>query len=146
MLQIVADTFAAALERQRSERRRQELEAQVLHSQKLKSLGVMAGGIAHDFNNLLTGILGNVSLAQMLQGPEGPVAERLEQVERAALRATELTNQMLAYSGRGRSRVEVLDLSAVVRDMVHRRRPRCDSSSVRNPRFFAATRHRCARS
>jgi nitrogen-specific signal transduction histidine kinase/CheY-like chemotaxis protein len=119
MLQIVADAFAAALERQRAERQRQELEAQVLHSQKLESLGVMAGGIAHDFNNLLTGILGNVGLAQMQHEGDGPVRERLDQVERAALRATELTNQMLAYSGRGRSRVEVLDLEAVVRDMVH---------------------------
>jgi nitrogen-specific signal transduction histidine kinase/ActR/RegA family two-component response regulator len=119
MLQILADAFAAALERRRAERHRQELEAQVLHSQKLESLGVMAGGIAHDFNNLLTGILGAVGLAQMQHGNDGPLGERLAQVEQAALRAAELTNQMLAYSGRGRSRLEVLDLSAVVRDMAH---------------------------
>jgi CheY-like chemotaxis protein len=91
----------------------------VLHAQKLESLGVMAGGIAHDFNNLLTGILGNLGIAMMHLQPNTPAAQRLERAEKAALRASGLTNQMLAYSGRGHVHVETVDLSLTVKDMAH---------------------------
>jgi PAS domain S-box-containing protein len=100
-----------------TERRRQE-QAQ-LQSQKLESLGILAGGIAHDFNNLLTAMLGNVSLAQLhLEGPS-PASPYLENVERTVQRATNLTRQMLAYSGKGRFMVGPLELNLVVNEMAH---------------------------
>jgi two-component system, cell cycle sensor histidine kinase and response regulator CckA len=98
---------------------RKRIEAQMQHAQKLESLGVLAGGIAHDFNNLLVGILGNTSLALMDVGPESELHEILHDVETAALRAAELTKQMLAYSGRGRFVVRPLDVSALVEEMAH---------------------------
>jgi len=72
------------------------------HRQKLESLGILAGGIAHDFNNLLTGILGNASLLldAKVGGPDDHVA--LQELMSAAERASQLTRQMLAYSGRGK--------------------------------------------
>ena len=104
-------------ERHQAEMQRLHLEAQVQHSQKLESLGVLAGGIAHDFNNLLGGVLGNASLAR-LDIPEGsPASARIDRVEQAAQRATELTRQMLAYSGRGKFVVEPVDLAELVRQM-----------------------------
>ena len=105
-------------ERQRAEDERRVLERQVLQTQKLESLGILAGGLAHDFNNLLVGILGNADLA--LTEPPGSEAIRthIEDVRRAALRAADLTNQMLAYSGRGRFVITTLNLNEVVDEMV----------------------------
>ncbi|HEX4936926.1 MAG TPA: PAS domain S-box protein, partial [Gemmatimonadaceae bacterium] len=98
---------------------RKRLEAQMQHAQKLESLGVLAGGIAHDFNNLLVGILGNASLALMDVDPQSELHELLHDIETAALRAADLTRQMLAYSGRGRFVVKPLDLSTLVQEMAH---------------------------
>jgi PAS domain S-box-containing protein len=104
-------------ELRRLDRERQALEAKVQHSQKLESLGVLAGGIAHDFNNLLVGILGNASLALMDLPEESPLREIIADIETTALRAAELTKQMLAYSGKGRFVVQPLDLNALLREM-----------------------------
>ncbi len=104
-------------ERRQAERRHRRLEAKLQHAQKLESLGVLAGGIAHDFNNILTGVLGHAEL--LLRRGEGEPALRrsLEAIQREALRATELTNQMLAYSGKGSFVVGDVGLSDLVGEM-----------------------------
>ncbi len=102
-----------------AEEERRHLEANVLHAQKLESLGILAGGIAHDFNNLLVAVLGHADLALAETPPHAPGRQHLEEIRKAAVRASELTNQMLAYSGRGRFRVQRLDLSAVVDEISH---------------------------
>ncbi len=86
-------------------------------AQKLESLGVLAGGIAHDFNNLLTAILGHVDLAMGKVGPGHPVVAHLSQIDATARRASELSRQMLAYSGRGPFQVASLDLNQQIREM-----------------------------
>jgi PAS domain S-box-containing protein len=96
---------------------RRRLEIQVQHAQKLESLGVLAGGIAHDFNNLLVSILGNADLALSDITPASPLWPNLDEIRTAAKRASELTNQMLAYSGRGRFVVEAVSLNDVVDEM-----------------------------
>lgn len=103
----------------RVEKESRRLEARIQHAQKLESLGVLAGGIAHDFNNLLMGILGHAGLALMDLPTESPARQSVQQVEVAAQRAAELTNQMLAYSGKGKFVVESLHLSQLVREMTH---------------------------
>jgi PAS domain S-box-containing protein len=100
-----------------AERERRQLEQHLQQVQKLESLGVLAGGIAHDFNNLLVGMLGHAGLALSEIPPGSPLRERIQQIETCALRAAELTNQMLAYSGKGRCVVEPTDLTLVVREM-----------------------------
>jgi two-component system cell cycle sensor histidine kinase/response regulator CckA len=106
-------------ERRRMEEERRNLEQQVLRAQKLESLGVLAGGVAHDFNNLLTGILGNASFAREQLPPDNSLVPLLQQIEQAALSATDLTRQMLAYSGKGRFVVEPVDISAIVAGLDH---------------------------
>jgi two-component system, cell cycle sensor histidine kinase and response regulator CckA len=95
------------------------LELKMQQAQKLESLGVLAGGIAHDFNNLLVGIMGNVGLALDDLSSAHPVAPRLEEIRSAALRAAELTRQMLAYSGKGRFVIQRIDLNRLVEEMSH---------------------------
>jgi C4-dicarboxylate-specific signal transduction histidine kinase/CheY-like chemotaxis protein len=110
------DLFAEMDGRRKGEEERRRLEAQVLHAQKLESLGVLAGGIAHDFNNLLTGILGNAELAGH-DLPEGSAGgERLAQIRIAAGRASEMTRQMLAYSGKGKFVLAPVNVLAMIRE------------------------------
>jgi CheY-like chemotaxis protein len=74
----------------------------------------MAGGIAHDFNNLLTGILGNASLLKENAKPEN--RQIANEIVLAAERAADLTQQMLAFAGKGRFVIETLDLKALVHE------------------------------
>jgi PAS domain S-box-containing protein len=98
---------------------RRQAEEALRQAQKLESLGVLAGGIAHDFNNLLTAVLGNLNLAQMTLAKENPAGPYLANMERAILKAAELTKQMLAYSGRGHFVVQSQDLNQVVQELTH---------------------------
>jgi PAS domain S-box-containing protein len=80
---------------------RKKMEAEMLKNQKLESLGVLAGGIAHDFNNLLTSILGSVSMVILERNPSESSHELLLETEKAALRARDLTRQLLTFSRGG---------------------------------------------
>ncbi len=93
------------------------LQEQMLQAQKLESLGVLAGGIAHDFNNLLLAILGSAEAALLESPPDSPVRSSVERIRTATLRAAELTNQLLAYSGKGHFVVETVNVNNLVRDM-----------------------------
>src|SRR5215467_5660217 len=95
---------------------RKQFEDQLRQTQKLESLGVLAGGIAHDFNNLLVGILGNGSLALETLSTASPVRPLIQEVINAGERAARLTSQMLAYSGKGRFVVELVDTSELIRE------------------------------
>jgi two-component system, cell cycle sensor histidine kinase and response regulator CckA len=80
---------------------RESQQRDYLNSQKLESLGVLAGGIAHDFNNILTGILGNITLAQLFLEREHPSFAPLGYAEKAASRAGELATQLLTFAKGG---------------------------------------------
>ncbi len=97
---------------------RKQLEEKLRETAKLESLGVLAGGIAHDFNNLLTGILGNADLLMESIRRSAPEFSFAEGIFKAAERAAGLTQQMLAYSGRGRFVIQPVDLSAYIRDTI----------------------------
>jgi two-component system CheB/CheR fusion protein len=112
-------------ESEREERER--LTSELQESQRLESLGILAGGIAHDFNNILTAILGFAELIQSDLPPGSKSLGHAEMIARSASSAAALCNEMLAYSGRGRFQVEVIDLNELVRQsfslleaMVHR--------------------------
>ena len=77
------------------------LERRMVDAQRAESLGVLAGGLAHDFNNLLVAILGNADLGLRDTPPGAPGRSSLENIRHASLRAAELTDQLLAYAGRG---------------------------------------------
>ena len=113
-LAVVRDATA----RRDAEEERLALERQVQHSQKLESLGVLAGGIAHDFNNILTSVLGNAELLLSELSPSAPGREKLLEITAASRRAAALCGQMLAYSGRGKFAIELIDLGVLVEDVL----------------------------
>jgi len=93
------------------------LRSRLERSQRLEQVGLLVGGIAHDFNNLLTAVLGNVALARQRMPEGAPGVAQLEEALRESEIAAELTQQLLAYAGRGRLRPESLDLSDLVRQL-----------------------------
>ncbi len=92
---------------------RKQLEARVEQSARLESIGRLAGGVAHDFNNILTVI---VSYAEtLLEQPDAAaVLQAGDAIQQSAMRATTLTQQLLAFSRRQVMRVETVDLNAIV--------------------------------
>ena len=116
---ILHTTWRDLTESKRVEEERQALERQMQQAQRLDSLGILAGGIAHDFNNLLTALLGNLNLAHLTLSGDSPALPYLDSAENTVLRASELTKQMLAYSGRGHFVVKLHDLNKVVQEMAH---------------------------
>jgi len=104
--------------RGRAEEEHHKLEAQVQHAQRLESLGVLAGGIAHDFNNLLASIMGYASLAAMDLPEDSRARRSVDQVLVAAKSAADLTQQMLAYSGRGTFVLEAVNITQLIEGVV----------------------------
>jgi PAS domain S-box-containing protein len=94
------------------------LEAEHVRAQKLESIGVLAGGLAHDFNNLLTIILGNIDLARLFAGANPEAAEAFDHAAEAALRAGDLTRQLITFSKGGQPVKRVGSITRVVRDTV----------------------------
>ncbi|MEJ2186224.1 MAG: PAS domain S-box protein [Gemmatimonadota bacterium] len=102
--------------RKAAEAERDRLEAQLRHAIRLEAVGRLAGGVAHDFNNLLTAIKGhsNLLLEDMPQNSSG--REELEEIVRAADRATALTRQLLTFSRQQITEPTVVSLNSIVND------------------------------
>jgi two-component system, cell cycle sensor histidine kinase and response regulator CckA len=79
---------------------RRVLAEQLERSLRLEAVGRLAGGLAHDVNNLLTAILGHCELAVGELSPDHPATAHLAGIERAAERAAELADRLLAVARR----------------------------------------------
>ncbi|HEY7405870.1 MAG TPA: ATP-binding protein [Candidatus Angelobacter sp.] len=93
---------------------RKQLEDQLRQGQKMQAIGQLAGGIAHDFNNLLIVIHGHVERILSEPGESNSHFESLREVEKAANRASTLTQRLLAFSRRQMLKSKVLDLNQVI--------------------------------
>ncbi len=94
------------------------LEEEHVRAQKLESVGVLAGGLAHDFNNLLTIILGNLDLARLFAGVNPDVTEALDHATEAAMRAGDLTRQLITFSKGGQPVKRVGTMAKMLRETV----------------------------
>jgi two-component system, cell cycle sensor histidine kinase and response regulator CckA len=86
--------------------------------EKMGSVGLLAGGIAHDFNNLLTGVLGYASLIKNFLPKEEKLYKYAEAIEHSAQRASKLTQHLLNFSRRQRRTSGVIDLNALLEDVL----------------------------
>jgi len=82
-------------------RDRKLLEEHLQQEEKMEAVGRLAGGIAHDFNNFLAAVVGNVALAKIHAREADEIYSRLEEMERAALRARGLTQQLITFAQGG---------------------------------------------
>ena len=101
-------------ERRQAEERRTALETQLRDAQKMEAIGTLAGGIAHDFNNILAAIIGNVSAARQDAAIGLSNDASLAQIERAAVRARSLVQQILTFSRMQAQELHTLALQPVI--------------------------------
>ena len=82
----------------------------------MESIGRLAGGVGHDFNNMLTVIIGFAQLGKAKLSPGSSLAGDLDEIQKAAERANNLTSQLLAFSRRQIITPRVIDLNRLAQD------------------------------
>ncbi|WP_177419132.1 hybrid sensor histidine kinase/response regulator, partial [endosymbiont of Lamellibrachia barhami] len=96
----------------------QKAAEQVLRrAQKMDAIGQLTGGIAHDFNNLLGIIIGNLDFLKRLVGDNDKSLKRVDSASKAALRAADLTRQLLGFSRKQSQETRPTDVNQVIRGM-----------------------------
>ena len=93
---------------------RRQLETQLLQAQKMEAVGRLAGGVAHDFNNLLTVIMSYSDLLLEDLPTDAPDREDVAEIRKAAVAASSLTRQLLAFSRQQVLQPRVLDVNEVI--------------------------------
>jgi signal transduction histidine kinase/CheY-like chemotaxis protein len=111
------DLVRALRERDEARARQRLVEDQLRHSQKMEAMGRLTTSVAHDFNNLLTAIIGYTDL--LLRGLSVSDQRRgdIEQIGRAAARASDLTRQMLTFSRRRSDPSSVISVNTTLQKL-----------------------------
>ncbi|MGH9797297.1 MAG: ATP-binding protein, partial [Candidatus Polarisedimenticolia bacterium] len=94
-----------------------DLPPQLVMAQKMESVGTLASGIAHEFNNILGAILGYASHIKGLATSDNPIHRQAVVIEQQAVRAAELTKQLLAFARGGQYALARVDLNDAVREV-----------------------------
>jgi two-component system, cell cycle sensor histidine kinase and response regulator CckA len=96
---------------------RKALEDQLRQAQKMEAVGKLAGGVAHDFNNLLTVITGYSQILMDQYSNSAQASHSIEQISKAADRATSLTRQLLAFSRRQMLQPRLVNLNSLIQNL-----------------------------
>jgi len=94
-----------------------QTEEALRRSQKMEAIGQITGGIAHDFNNILGIIIGNLDLLKAQLKGEEKTLKRVDTSLQAALRAANLTRQLLGFSRQQSQESELLNLNELLNDV-----------------------------
>ncbi len=89
-------------------------------AERLNAVGRLAGGIAHEFNNLMARVVGNADLGEATVSPDSAAREYFGKIRVAAMRAAELTRQLLTFSGQQRTHLMPVEVEPVVRSVLRR--------------------------
>ncbi len=101
-------------DKKKAEDEKTKLQSQLLQAQKLEAVGRLAGGLAHDYNNMLGVIIGHTELALLKENEQSAAHNHLVEINNAAKRSGELTQQILAFARRQTVAPKVLNLNDAV--------------------------------
>jgi PAS domain S-box-containing protein len=93
---------------------RQSSERTIRRMQKMDAIGEISGGLAHDFNNLLGIIIGNLDLMARKVKDDSKLRERIEVIQKAALRGSELTRRLLNFSRHSPLSTSIVNVNLVL--------------------------------
>jgi PAS domain S-box-containing protein len=116
LFQEIANDISFALYNITLQSEYERMEEERLRADKLESIGTLAGGIAHDFNNLLTGIMGNIGMVKANTKPNETTYEMLEEAEKAATRARDLTQQLLTFARGGKPLKKPVQIAEIIKE------------------------------
>jgi PAS domain S-box-containing protein len=105
-------------ERKRLERDQVRFDSECQQTHRSETIAVLAGGVAHDFNNLLTAILGSATLGILAMDEGTDPVPFFRTIEKAALKAADLTRQLLAYAGKGKYLVAEVELNIAALEII----------------------------
>jgi PAS domain S-box-containing protein len=93
---------------------RKQLEEELIQSERLATIGRMAAGLAHEINNPLGIVLANAQ--DMLHGgvDHADMLDNLRTIERNAVRASRIVNNLLSYTRPTPFNPVSLDLAALI--------------------------------
>lgn len=98
--------------------KRKLMEEQLAQSRKLEAIGTLAGGIAHDFNNILSAIIGYAEILLLTSKNDDATSTKLRHILNAGNRAKLLVQQILTFARKTEEKVEQIQLSQVVHEVV----------------------------
>ena len=98
------------------EEENKKLAEQFFQAQKMEAVGQLAGGVAHDFNNLLSIIIGYTTILEEEMAPTASSREALTEIYDAAIRAKNLTRQLLAFSRKQILEMHIVDVNKIITD------------------------------
>ena len=105
------------------ERENAQLQATLVQAQKMESIGRLAGGVAHEFNNMLQVMLGNIDMLSARDELDVSAHLSLAAVRNSIMKSAGIVRQLLAFARKQFISPVILDLNAVVEDIVKMLKP-----------------------
>ncbi len=124
LVRFLIKQFRNALEKARQELDEKErMQMQLLHAQKMEAIGTLTSGLAHDFNNILSGIMGSLSLLDILLSKEN--IQQREKTDRyinmaveSSRRASDMIKQLLLLSRRQEIALNPVDINLCMEHVI----------------------------
>jgi two-component system NtrC family sensor kinase len=124
-----------ALDRQVGQERKmnetlQSLQRQVVRQERLAAVGLLVSGVAHELNNPLQAILGTAELLERQEGMSVEAIDEIAFIKTQSGRAREIIRNLSRFSSQQSGSSELVDLRAVVAEVVQLRRGALDASGI----------------
>lgn len=95
-----------------------KIEEELQQARKMEAIGTLSSGIAHDFNNILFPIIGYTEMLLEDVEQHSPDHEKLGKIYKAALRASDLVNQILTYARKETKELRSLNMGLIVKEVL----------------------------